>query len=61
MNTKTHPPQLHSIQQVALQCEVSTKTIRRWIAAGDLHAHHLGRQIRISQEDMVAFLAARRR
>jgi excisionase family DNA binding protein len=55
------PPQLHSIKQIAEQCDVSTKTVRRWIDAGEIHAHRLGRQVRIAHEDLIAFLSARRR
>ena len=57
---QARPSQLYSIKQIAQHCDVSTKTIRRWIDAGDLRAHRLGRQMRIAQDDIAAFLAARR-
>lgn len=58
------PPILNqqlSIDALADRLAVSAKTVRRWIEAGDLPAHRLGRQIRISEEDAVRFVASRRR
>ncbi|NQU71174.1 MAG: helix-turn-helix domain-containing protein [Rhodospirillales bacterium] len=49
-----------TIADVADHCSVSVKTVRRWIAAGDLVAHRLGQQLRISEVDLGAFLALRR-
>lgn len=54
-------PQFFSIRQVAEALGVSIKTIRRKINAGELHAHRIGRQLRISEEDYRAFIALRRR
>jgi excisionase family DNA binding protein len=51
----------HSIDDVARQLHVSSKSIRRWIAAGRLVSHRLGRQIRISQRDLEGFLSASRK
>jgi excisionase family DNA binding protein len=58
---KSRLPVLFSIREIAERFGVSTKSVRRWIAGGDLHAHRLGRQIRIAEEDAIAFMAARRR
>ena len=51
---------LFTIGEVAEVCDVSTKTVRRWIKSGDLIAHRLGAQWRISPQDLAAFLAVRR-
>ena len=51
---------LLSIDELADRLSVSSKTIRRWIHAGDLRMHKLGWQIRISEEDAHSFVAARR-
>ena len=51
----------HSIDDVASQLHVSSKSVRRWIAAGRLVSHRLGRQIRISQQDLEGFLSASRK
>jgi excisionase family DNA binding protein len=53
-------PPLLTISQTAEHLQVSTKTIRRWIKAGDLIAHRLGRQWRISHADLQAFIRMRR-
>ena len=52
---------LYAVDDVAEQLGVSTKTVRRWIAAGELPVHRLGRQLRISEADLVAFIARSRR
>jgi len=49
-----------TLQQVAQCCAVSTRTTRRWIEAGALRAHRFGQLVRISEEDLAAFLAAHR-
>jgi excisionase family DNA binding protein len=50
-----------SLKDVALALGVSIKSLRRWIDAGDLRVHRLGRQLRVSEEDLAAFLSQRRR
>lgn len=47
---------LLTIDEVAERCRVSSRTVRRWIGAGDLPAHRLGRQLRIAPNDLSAFL-----
>jgi excisionase family DNA binding protein len=49
-----------TIQQVANQLGVSDKTVRRWIAGGDLKAHKFGAAVRISADDLRAFIALHR-
>jgi len=53
-------PALISIEKVADCCDVSVRTVRRWIDCRELIAHRLGRQLRISEADLAVFLAARR-
>jgi excisionase family DNA binding protein len=53
-------PTLLTIDQTAEHLQVSTKTLRRWIDAGDLVAHRIGRQLRISASDLQTFIQARR-
>ena len=50
---------LLTIYEAAEFMTVSTKTIRRWIEAGELRAHKLGRQWRIAPDDMEHFLVSR--
>ena len=56
-----HPrPSLMTVQNVADDAQVSPKTVRRWIDSGDLAVIRLGRQIRVKDEDWLAFIRARR-
>jgi excisionase family DNA binding protein len=50
-----------TITQFAEEVMVSTRTVRHWLADGELHAHQLGRQWRIAREDANAFMAVRRK
>jgi len=47
---------LFTIPQVADEAQVSVKTIRRRINAGDLIAHRIGKSLRITEDDFRAFL-----
>ena len=55
-----HPADMQPILDVAERCQVSEKTVRRWIDAGDLVAYRLGRQWRVDPEDLQKFLESRR-
>lgn len=50
----------YSIAEVADALGVCTKTIDRWIKSGDLVAHKIGRQWRVSRADFENFLKLRR-
>jgi excisionase family DNA binding protein len=52
--------QLKDVGSVARRLGVSTKSVRRAIAAGDLTAHRLGRLLRVADSDLEAYLARRR-
>jgi excisionase family DNA binding protein len=55
------PVRLHTIDETAELLNVSPRTVRRLIEAGALRAHRIGRRlVRISDEDIAAFLAANR-
>ncbi len=59
--TKPTPmPQLLSIATVAVVLSVSEKTVRRLIGDRQLPSHRIGRQIRISQAELAAFLVRSR-
>jgi excisionase family DNA binding protein len=49
-----------SISAVAALLDVSTKTIRRKIQAGELLAHRIGQRIRISEDDYRNYVSGRR-
>lgn len=52
--------QFLTIRQVAEQLNVSTRTVRRWIAAEYLVIHRVGSVVRIADNDLRAFLALHR-
>jgi excisionase family DNA binding protein len=54
-------PRLLSIAKVALQLDISCKTVRRLIEGGELPVHEVGRQLRISETDLAVYLARSRR
>ena len=47
---------LLTVDQVADRCQVSTRTVRRWITDGDLAFIRLGRLVRIRERDLDRFL-----
>ena len=49
-----------TIGAVALQLDVSPRTVHRWIAQRKLLVHRIGRSVRISEADLKAFLAVHR-
>ena len=53
-------PRLFSVADTAQRLVVSARTVRRWIDEGQLPIHRLGRQIRIAEADLVAFIRQRR-
>ena len=49
-------PRLLTVTEVADLCRVVSRTVRRWIADGDLKVHHLGRKVLIAESDLADFL-----
>jgi excisionase family DNA binding protein len=49
-------PKFYAIKTVAEALEVSPRTIRRWVAKGDLVAHRVDGVVRIAESDLRAFL-----
>jgi excisionase family DNA binding protein len=49
-------PRLFSVADTAQRLGVSARTVRRWIDEGQLPIHRLGRQIRITEADLIAFI-----
>ena len=52
--------QFFTIAEVAERLQVATRTVRRWIKAGDLVVHRVGGVVRIAELDLRAFLALHR-
>ena len=57
--TTTEEKPLLTVSEVAEFCRLSPRTVRRWIERGELPAHRLGRQLRISEKDLKIFLRDR--
>jgi excisionase family DNA binding protein len=53
-------PKLYTVEAVAEALDVSSRTVRRWIASGALAVHRLGGAVRIAEADLKAFLALHR-
>jgi excisionase family DNA binding protein len=49
-----------TITEVADRLGVATRTVRRWIKAGELVVHRIGGVVRIAESDLRAFLALHR-
>jgi excisionase family DNA binding protein len=47
---------LLTVDEIARQCRVSVRTVRRWIAAGELPVVRLGRAVRVRKRALVTFL-----
>jgi excisionase family DNA binding protein len=54
-----HTAEYLSVKEVAGLFRVCTKTVRRWIASGDLPATRFGRDWRIARNDLKVLAAAR--
>ena len=59
--TASRLPRLLAVGEVAELLQVSSKTVRRWIERQELRTHRLGRQLRVADEDLAAFLGQRRK
>ena len=53
-------PKYYAIKAVAESLDVSIRTVRRWIANGDLVVHRVDGVVRIAEGDLRAFLAQHR-
>ena len=51
--------QILSIRTVAITLSVSERTVRKWCEVGSLPHYRIGRQYRIRQSDLDAYLADR--
>lgn len=52
----TLAPAFFTIPETAKRLKVSPKTVRRWIEHGTLKVHRFGKQIRITETDLLAFV-----
>lgn len=47
---------MYSVKEVAKELKVHENTIRRWIRDGDLKCLKIGKQVRITEEQLKQFL-----
>ena len=59
--TASRLPRLLAVSEVAELLQVCSKTVRRWAERQELRTHRLGRQLRVAEEDLAAFLGQRRK
>lgn len=63
-NPPAPPPpksvRFYTVSEVADMLSVSPRSVCRWISEGELSVHKLGRSVRISHPDLMAFLATHR-
>ena len=59
-NDSTNGPRFSTVKDLAKEWQVSERTIRRLICSGELVAHDVGCQKRISPEDKERYLRQRR-
>jgi excisionase family DNA binding protein len=53
-------PQFFTVRAVAEQLDISSRTVHRWIKNNELIVHRVGRSVRVSEDDLKRFIAARR-
>jgi excisionase family DNA binding protein len=62
MTTKQSPiPRFYTVEEVAERLGVTGKSIRRWIDQGVLPFHKFQGRLRISEEDLLAYVSSCRR
>ena len=49
-----------TVGDLALQLNVSSRTVHRWIVNRQLVVHRIGRSVRVSEADLKTFLAVHR-
>ncbi len=52
---------LLTTEEIAERLKIHVKTVREWIASGELKAFDLGQAYRVQEDDLQAFLNARKR
>ena len=55
MQARSQPQEFFSIRSVANRWDVSTRTVRRIIDRGEISARHIGRQVRITMDEVLRY------
>ena len=53
-------PRLLVVTDVADRLNVSIKSVRRWITCNELHSHRFRQVVRVSEDDLAAFISKNR-
>lgn len=62
MKRETTPPsRMLTVKDIAEHCQVSERSVWRWIRDNELKVHRLGRRTRIGEKDFAKFLRRNRR
>ena len=56
-----HTAPMLTLDDVAARLQVCTKTVYRWTKQGSLRVHRIGRQLRVTEEDLATFIAINRK
>ncbi|HEY7418372.1 MAG TPA: helix-turn-helix domain-containing protein, partial [Ktedonobacteraceae bacterium] len=56
-----HTEALRTFKDVQARLKTSERTLRRWIAEGQIETIHLGRQLRFEEREVKRFIDLRRR
>ena len=56
--SSTRLPRLYTVDEVAAYLRMSSKSVRRFIARGDLQCRRVGNSIRVSEGNLETFLSA---
>jgi excisionase family DNA binding protein len=51
---------MYTVEEVAKRLRVNARTVRSWIASGELIALDVGREYRIAQSDLDTFIERRK-
>lgn len=57
----TTQEKLNTFEEVRARLKTSDRSLRRWIAAGQIEVIYAGRQIRVEEKEVRRYLDARRR
>jgi excisionase family DNA binding protein len=62
MNAMSETPEkLSTLKEMIARFKVSEKTVRRWVASGQIEAIYAGRQLRFEEREIKRFMDSRRR
>ena len=61
MRHKRMDEKIYTVQEVAARLRIDTRTVRKWIRAGELTAIDIGREYRIRESSLQDFIQRKER